>query len=63
MAQIHCKGPETSKRKMIARRKFLQFLAASPVAATPTVASTIATLFVSAPRREGTIPVGTWGRP
>ncbi len=49
MSQIPCKEPETSKRKMIARRKFLKFLTASPLVATPTVASTIATLFASAP--------------
>ena len=34
---------------MIARRKFLKFLAASPLVGAPTVASTLATLFASAP--------------
>jgi 4-hydroxymandelate oxidase len=49
MTRTTCKGPEISKRKMLARRKFLEFLAASPLVATPTVASTIATLFASGP--------------
>ena len=49
MTQITCKGPEISKLKTIARRKFLKFLAASPLAMTPTVASSIAALFASAP--------------
>jgi 4-hydroxymandelate oxidase len=49
MTQIPCEWPKLSKRDMIARRKFLKFLAASPLVATPPVASTIATLFASAP--------------
>ena len=49
MTQITCNVPEISKRREIARRKFLKFLAASPLAATPTFASSIATLFASAP--------------
>src|SRR4051794_22258347 len=36
-----------STHRMIARRNFLKFIAASPLVATPTVASVIATLFAS----------------
>jgi 4-hydroxymandelate oxidase len=49
MMQKTYDGSKTSKRKMIARRNFLKFLAASPLVATPTVVSTIATLLASAP--------------
>lgn len=48
MNQISFKGP-TSTRQAIARRKFLQFVAASPLAVTPAFASSIATLFASVP--------------
>jgi 4-hydroxymandelate oxidase len=44
MTHMPCEGPETSKRRMIARRKFMKFLAASPLVATPTVASVAAML-------------------
>jgi 4-hydroxymandelate oxidase len=49
MAQMACKWPQISERRMAARRKFLKFLAASPLVATPTLVSTMATLFASAP--------------
>ena len=43
------KWPEISERGMIARRKFLSFLAASPLVATPTITSAVATVFASLP--------------
>ncbi|WP_247517051.1 alpha-hydroxy acid oxidase [Bradyrhizobium sp. 190] len=39
--------PKISERGMIARRKFLNFLAASPLVATPTVTTAIASVLVS----------------
>lgn len=43
------KWPEISERGIIARRKFLSFLAASPLVATPTITSAVATVFASLP--------------
>jgi 4-hydroxymandelate oxidase len=42
--------PEPSTRTMIARRKFMKFLAASPLVATPAVASMIAAILASTSR-------------
>jgi hypothetical protein len=51
MTDIPCRWPEISKRRMIARRTFLNFLAATPLVATPIIASTIASMLASAPRQ------------
>src|SRR4051812_13408262 len=51
MTHMPCEGPETSKRRMIARRKFMKFLAASPLVATPTVAS-VAAMLATTPRES-----------
>jgi isopentenyl diphosphate isomerase/L-lactate dehydrogenase-like FMN-dependent dehydrogenase len=49
MTQMTCKGPEISKRKTIARRQFLRFLAGSPLL-TATSAGTIANLLAAGSR-------------
>jgi 4-hydroxymandelate oxidase len=51
MTPMPCESSETSKRRMIARRNFMKFLAASPLAVAPAAASILAAM-LAPPARE-----------